>query len=161
VSEPTVNPTTYRILEAVRDALAHVRQETGYYTNLGLAPIALEGEQMPPDGVPHTVIVAGNFDIDDEKSGRSSIVSTMDIAIECEVPFAVTENAQLVAHRTRIDVLRALIPIRKDIKERPLGLNRFALIGGAFQQPEDGAESILVQVIARASLTETFNPPAA
>ena len=40
-------------------------------------------------------------------------------------------------------MLKALIPLRKDIKNRPLGLNSFAITGSAIQQPADGAAVVV------------------
>lgn len=153
-------PITWRMLEDVRDALALVQVSRGFRTDLGVGVIALEGEQLPEDDSPYTMILAETIVVDDTNSTRSTIKSDMDIVIEFAVPFAATENAQLLAHRARADVIRALIPLRKDIKDRPLGVNSFQITGTAIQQPADGAAVIIAQVTARAGLSESQSSPA-
>lgn len=159
MSEYVGDPITWRVLEDVRDALREIKLANGFYTEIGLAPIALEAEQVPErDTEPHTVILAMSIDIDESKSTRDILKSEMDIVIEYTLPLSSTDNAQRVAHRGRMDVLRALTRLRRDIKERPRGLNTFQITGTAIQQPEDGAATVVAQVVARAGLTENFNP---
>ena len=158
MAEPTIEPVTWRMLEEVRAALLNVRRDGGYYTDLGLAPIALEGEQVPAGDAPYTVVLGTDIEVDDAASTRTTLKSALDIVIEFTLPVPLTENAQRLAHRARNDVLRALVPLRKDIKDRPLGVNAFQVIASAIQQPADGAATVVAQVVARAGLTETFLP---
>ena len=80
------------------------------------------------------------------------------IVIEVSVPFDVDDGPQRLAHRARSDLMRALVPLRKDIKTRPQGVNSFAITGSTVGQPDDGASVVLVQVTARAGLTESTSP---
>lgn len=159
MSEPTVTvPTTWQLLEHVRDALKLVQSSRGYLTDLGLDTVALEADQLPEDDAPYTLVLATDADINEDASTRSTLSSTMDIVIECAVPFAVASDAQLQAHRARFDVVRALIPLRKEIKARPRYVNSFAITGSRIGTPEGGAAVVIVQVTARAVLTETLLP---
>lgn len=151
-------PTTWQLLEHVRDAIKLVQASRGFLTDIGLAPVALEGDQLPEDDAPYTLVLATDIDTNEEASTRSTLSSEMDIVIECAVPFAVASDSQLQAHRARFDVLRALIPLRKDIKARPRFVNNFSITGSRIGQPEGGAAVVIVQVTARAVLTETISP---
>lgn len=152
-------PITWRALEEVRNALLLIQVARGYYTDLGLHPVDLEIKQHD-DTQLNTLVVGLNVDVDEENSTRSTVRSAMDVSIEFEVPYLTTESAQLLAHRARLDVLRALIPLRKNIKDRPQGITSFSITGSAIQQPEAGAASIIAQVTARVGLVESTTTPA-
>lgn len=152
------NPITWQLLEHVRDALKLITTARGYNTDIGLHVIALESSQLPEDTVPSTLILATDIPVNEEASSSSTTKSDMDIVIEFAVPFMIDDNAQLVAHRARSDVMRALIPLRKKPKERPIGVTTFAITGSRIGQPEDGAVVVIAQVTARAGLIETQSP---
>lgn len=152
------NPATWQLLEHVRDAIRRITPANGFTTEIGLGVVALEASQLPEEDTPSVLILARDIAIDEDKSTRSALASSMSVLIECTVPFAVHENPQLAAHRARADVLRALIPLRRDIKDRPRGVSDFSLIGSLIGEPEDGAACVIAQVVARASLTETISP---
>ena len=151
-------PITYQLLEEIKTALSLVQITRGFRTDLGLGPIALEVDQLPAEDVPYTLILGTSIDTSDEGSTRSTIKSEMTIVIEFAVPIATVNNAQLIAHRARHDVIRALIPLRKNIRDRPLGVLSFNITGSAIGQPEDGASIVIAQVTARAGLSESTSP---
>lgn len=152
------NPLTWQVLEHVRDALKLITTARGYNTDIGLNTVALEASQLPEDAAPSTLVLATDIQVNEEASTRSTTKSEMDIVIEFAVPFLIDDNAQLVAHRARADVMRALIPLRKTIKDRPLGVTSFEITGSRIGQPEDGASVVIAQVTARAGLVESQNP---
>lgn len=152
------NPVTWQLLEHVRDALKLITAARGYSTDLGLHVVALEASQLPESDVPSTLVLGTDIPVNEDASTRTTTKSDMDIVIEFAVPFLIDENAQLVAHRARADVIRALIPLRKNIKDRPLGVTSFAITGSRIGQPEDGASVVIAQVTARAGLVESQNP---
>lgn len=151
------SPVTWQLLEHVRDALKLITVARGYSTDLGLGVVALEAAQLPEEGVPSTLIIGSEIPVNEEASTRTTTKSEMDIVIEFAVPFD-NSDAQLVAHRARSDVMRALVPLRKHIKERPLCVTSFAITGSRIGQPEDGASVVIAQVTARAGLIESQTP---
>lgn len=151
-------PITWQLLQHVQAALKLVTVERGFMTDIGLGVIALEADQLPEDAAPYTLILAGTIDVSEETATRSTLTSGADMVIEVAVPFDATAGAQLQAHRARLDVIRALLPLRKNIKDRPYGINSFELTGSSIGTAEDGASVVIAQVTARAGLTESMNP---
>ncbi len=151
-------PITWQMLEHVRDAIKLIRVSRGFRSDLGLGVVALEASQLPEDDTPAVFIIATDISVDEASATRTTLSSDMEIVIEAVVPFASHENAQLVAHRARSDVLKALIPLRKNIKERPEGVRTFIVTGTVIGQPDDGASVVIAQVTARAGLTESQSP---
>lgn len=151
-------PITWQLLQHVQAALKLVTVERGFMTDIGLGPIALEAKQLPEDDEPYTLILARDIPVSEDTATRSTLSSDADVVIEVAVPFDADENAQRQAHRARLDVIRALLPLRKDIKDRPYGIRSFALTGSSIGTAEDGASVVIAQVTARAGLTESMNP---
>ena len=152
------SPVSWQLLEHVRDAVRLIQPSRGFLTDIGLHPVALEASQLPDEGELSTLILGTSIPINEENSTRSTVLSRMSVFIEVAVPFAEQDNAQQQAHRARYDLVRALIPLRKHIKERPKGVTDFAITGIEIGQPDDGAAVILVQVSARADLVESITP---
>ena len=158
MAEPLYPPTTWQVLQHVEAALKLITVARGFYTDLGSHDIALEPDQVPESEVLHTVVIGSDLPVTEDTSTRSHTHSTMEILIEVSVPFEVDEGPQQLAHRARADVMRALVPLRKNIKDRPQGVNSFVITGSTVGQPDDGASVVLVQVTARAGLTESISP---
>lgn len=152
------DPVSWQLLEHVQAALKLVTVARGYFTDLGLAVVALEGDQLPEDDTPYTAVLATDLPIDEEASTRSTTRTDMEITVEFAVPFAADQNANRAAHRARADVIRALIPLRKNPKDRPLGVSNFQITGSTIGTPEGGAAVVIAQVTARAGLTESNQP---
>ena len=111
-------PTTWQLLEHVRDAIKLVQASRGFLTDIGLAPVALEGDQLPEDDAPYTLVLATDIDTNEEASTRSTLSSEMDIVIECAVPFAVASDSQLQAHRARFDASVSVAAARLPFADR-------------------------------------------
>jgi hypothetical protein len=151
-------PITWQALLQFQSAIKLIEISRGYHTDLGLGVVALEGDQLPEAEEAHTVILATELPANEDASATSVISGDMEVVIEFSVPFAATENAQLLAHRARADVIRAVIGLKRRIREMPFRLNRIAITGSRIGQPEDGASVVIAQVTARAGLTESFAP---
>ena len=158
MAEPLYPPTSWQVLQHVEAALKLITVARGFYTDLGTHVIALEPDQQPAGDVLHTVVIGTDLPVNEDTSTRSHTRSDMDILIEVSVPFDADEGPQLLAHRARADLMRALVPLRKNIKDRPQGINSFSITGSVVGQPDDGASVVLVQVTARAGLTESTSP---
>lgn len=148
------------MLEHVENALKLVQVSRGFYTDIGLGVIAREREQTPEDAVtPCTVLLATEMPVDEQNSTSSQTRTDMEIVIEFSVPFSDNfRDAQRIAHRGRADVIRALMPLRKKLKERPAGVLNFEITGSGIDQPEPGSTTVIAQVTARAALSESLSP---
>jgi hypothetical protein len=151
-------PVTWQLLEHVRDAIKLIKVSRGFRTDIGNSVVALEASQLPEDDAPATLVLALDIPVNEESSTKTTVSSDMDIVIEVTVPFSAHENAQLVAHRARADVIKALIPLRKELRERPRFIRNFQITGSSIGQPDDGASVVIAQVTARAGLTESQSP---
>lgn len=148
-------PVTWLVLEEFQKAVKLVQVSRGFHTDLGLGVVALEGDQLPEEVGEHTVILATDMPTDD--GAASSIKTAMDVVIEFSVPVD-ADHAQRNAHRARADIVRAVIGLRRRIKDLPFKLNSIAIVGSRIGQPEDGAATVIAQVTARAGLTESLSP---
>ena len=158
MSEPTADPITWQLLVDVQNAIKLVQVSRHFYTDLGLGMIALEPMEVPEDDdAEFTLIVGTNIDVDDENSTRSMLASEMDVTIEYAIPFT-NADAMKRAHRARNDLIRALIPLRKDIKDRPLCVRDFKITGTSITPPADGSSYVIAQVLVRAGLSESTKP---
>lgn len=158
MSEPTADPITWQLLEDIKSAIALVQVSRHFYTDLGLGIIALEPQQVPEaDNVEFTLVLMTNVDFDEANSSRSVCTTNADIVIEYAVPFG-NNDAMKRAHRARNDLIRALIPLRKDIKDRPLGIRNFEITGTSITPPADGSSYVIAQVLVRAGLSESTKP---
>lgn len=151
-------PASWEVLLHVQAALGRVTLANGFYTDIGTAPIVVDGTRLPANDQLHTFIYSTDAEVNEGGSGKSHTSFGQGLVIETVVPFGVDDNPFLFAHRVRADLFRALVTLRKGIKERPAGVTTFELVAASIGPPEGGAAVILVQVLARASLTERLSP---
>lgn len=151
-------PVSWEVLLHVQAALGAIKAEDGFYTDIGTAPILVDATRLPADDQLHTFIYATDAEVNEGGSTKGATSFGQELVVETAVPFGVDDNPFLFAHRVRADLFRALVTLRKGIKERPLGVTTFELLAASIDPPEGGAAVILVQVLARASLTERLSP---
>lgn len=150
-------PLTWQALQVVRDLVVGITTAAGYRTDLGLGQIFTDRSQLKLEGTqPITVIVAGDVVVNPDASGQRTTADDMDVTVEVAIPFE-SDNAELVAHRARADLVRAF---KTDLRGRVQGFRSFAVTGSGFSSDADekGLKFTLVQVTARAGLTETATP---
>ena len=138
--------------------LRTVTQANGYRTDLGLGTVSTDpAEKAAADSSMHTLISAEDFTEIPKGSTRNIKNSDMGVTVEVFVPFADDQNAGLVAHRARADVLRAL---SGDMQRSEPGVRLLEITGSSFGLgvSADGAAVAIAQVTARAGLTETYPP---
>lgn len=152
------SPLSWQLLEHVRDAIKLIQTSRGFLTDIGLHHVALEASQLPGDDQLSTLILGTSFSVPEDVPGSSKVKSQMALLIEVAVPFATEDNPQQQAHRVRFDLVRALLSLRKRIKDLPIRITDLTLTGSEIDQPDDGAAVILVQVLARAGLVESISP---
>ena len=149
-------PISWLALELVKERLQVVTIAAGYHTDIGVGQITLDRRQERKiEGEVITLITGGDFTDKPDSSGPRTTVTEMDVNIEVIVPFAADDNPDLIAHRARADVLRAL---RSGIKGEAQGLRSLKTTGSGFVVGNDGGAVVIVQVSARAGLAETSQP---
>ncbi|WP_447940100.1 hypothetical protein [Pseudoxanthomonas mexicana] len=145
-------------LQVLRARIAGITIANGYRTDLGAGVILTDRSELTLESQESvTLIVAG--DIEDIEASSSDRIknSDMDVTFECAIRFD-SENTELVAHRARADIVRALAqPLSRDETQC---FRSIALTGSRFAQDADekGIPFTLAQVTARAGLTERFAP---
>lgn len=139
--------------------LQTVTQANGYRTDLGLGTVSTDpAEKASADSAMHTLISAEDFPPADPKASTRNIKNyDMTVTVEVFVPFADDQNAALMVHRARADVVRAL---SGDMQREEPGVRLLEITGSSFDQgvSADGAAVAIAQVTARAGLTETYPP---
>lgn len=151
-------PASWQLLEHVAAALKRITTAEGFRTNLGDAPIYTNGAQMNAEDQMSTFIYTTDAEVNEQASSSASTTFDQQFIIEAAVPFGVTDNPFLLAHRVRADIYQALLSLRKRMKERPPGVSAFQLTAASIGAPEGTADTIVVQVLAQATLTELLNP---
>lgn len=149
-------PITWLALEAIKTLLASIKIADGYHTDLGLAPVYLDRSQNVDAGAAFTVVIANEISVIEEKSGRNTLASTMDITAEYCIPASDTANAELLAHRGRADLVRVFL---NDTRGLTQGFNNLQITGSRITSAvEPGSSLVIAQVSARATLSESKTP---
>ena len=152
-------PLTWQIVTTVRDLLQGIDGGAGWHTDIGTHAIHLDRTQTPDTDAAFTVIVCDEITTDESATGRASLSVSSDIAliVECAIP-ATAENPELVAHRARADIVRAL---SGSLRQRVAGLRDVAIESTRITDAVlDGTGLVIAQVLVRASATERFDLPA-
>ena len=150
-------PLTWQALQVVRELVEGITVAGGYYTDLGAGTIVTDRSRLKLEGLaPITVIVAADVAVNPDASGPRTSASDMDVTIEVAVPFE-AESPELIAHRARADLIRAL---KTSLRGRLEGFRSFDVTSSGFSSDADekGLQYTLVQVTARAGLSETATP---
>lgn len=147
---------TWGVVQHVKAALARITVANGYLTDIGLGEIVDDRARLKLSDSPVLLIVCGDVEPNGDGQGRAVVSSSMDISIECAVPFVV-DNAERVAHHARVDIMRALLGAAT---RHVGGMGALVLTGSRFDNDISAAATpfTLAQVTARAGLTETFSP---
>lgn len=153
----TDEPLTWQALQVIRELVEGITTDAGYRTDLGLGTVITDRSRLKLQGnTPITLIVAGEVVVNPDASGQRTTADDMDVTVEVAIPFE-SDNVELVAHRARADLVRAF---KTDLRGRVAGFRSFAVTGSGFSSDADdkGLKFTLVQVTARAGLTETATP---
>jgi hypothetical protein len=114
-------PASWEVLLHVQAALGRITLGNGFYTDIGTAPIVVDGTRLPADDQLQTFIYSTDAEVNEGGSGKSHTSFGQDLVIETAVPFGVDDNPFLFAHRVRADLFRALVTLRKsDLQASPL-----------------------------------------
>lgn len=149
-------PLTWQVVEYVRGLLMQVSVANGDQTDIGLHPIALTGEQVDESAELQTFVGFTSNSFDEARSGPTTTGGECELVIEVAIPLGDgADPAELLAHRVRADVVRAL---RKGARGGPKGLTNLRAVETRIGPPEGGSSTVMVQVTARAGLVETFQP---
>lgn len=149
-------PLTWLVINAIAARLAQITVSNGFASDLGLAPMYMDRSQrIEEDSGAFALILAGEIPTNEESSGHRTLSSDMNLTIEFAIP-AETENAELIAHRGRSDIVNAL---RGDPRGMPAGLRSLVVTGTQITSaPAPGSDLVIAQVSARAGLTESLMP---
>lgn len=147
------DPVTWAALQVVAQRVRGISEAAGYHTDLGLGVVTTDPSELEDDPQqPFTVIVGGVVTDNTESSGKRTSNSEMDVTIEFAVPFAVGQNAELLAHQAMADIVRC---IRGGVRDEAKGLRSLRIVSRRIGTPADGATQVIAQVLARAGLTES------
>ena len=150
-------PLTWTTILAIKSMLQAIDGAPDWHTDLGTHPIHTDRTQQPDAGAPFTFIVADEITTNDAATGRSQRTVSGEIAVIIEfcIPKGDT-SAELVAHRARADIVRAL---GATVRGAAAGIRYIAVVSTRITDaPLGGTELVIAQVLARASLTESFPP---
>lgn len=148
-----LEPVTWEALQVVADRVRSITVANGYRTDLGTGTVATDPSELEDSPQqPFTLIVGGDITDNPDTSGKRTANSEMDITIEFAVPFAVEDNAELIAHRAMADIVRC---IRGGVRNEAAGLRSLRIVSRRLGTPADGATQVIAQVLARAGLTES------
>lgn len=146
-------PITWEALQVIADRVRTITLANGYRTDLGLGTVATDPSALEDNpSQPFTLIVGGAIADNPDTSGKRTTNSEMDVTIEFAVPFAIEDNAELLAHRALADIVRC---IRGGVRNEARGLRSLRLVSRSIGTPADGATQVIAQVLARAGLTES------
>lgn len=152
-------PLTWRAIQAIVALLRRIDGSDGWHTSLGASPIHDDRSSAVDPRAPHTWVVASEIDTDEVATGRSrrSVTGEERVIIEFAVPSA-SASPELVAHRARADIVRAL---SADPRGLATGLTKLAVESSLITDAVlSGTDLVIAQVVVRASLTEILPQPA-
>ena len=150
-------PISWEALQAIKGLLQKIDGSTGWHTAIGQGVILTDRSRLKLEGnAPVTLVVAGELGVSAAASSGRTTVSEMDLTIEVAVPFG-SDNPELMAHRARADIVRAL---GVDLRGLAVRFNKLDITSSRFLSDADeaGTPFTLAQVTARAGLTETHAP---
>lgn len=149
-----VMPVSWQTLQSLKQRIALITRDGGYMTDTGLGQIVTDRTQLPEQG-DSVLIVGGNFRRTD--ASKKALNEDMDVTIERGIWLGdgATPDPEFEAHCTRVDLMRALSIVMRDA---PLGLRVTVGEDSFIGDPPDGSNYLIVQVTARAGLSELFPP---
>jgi hypothetical protein len=156
MAEPTSEPLTWLAIQAIAALFAPIARDDGWHTDLGSAAIHTDRSQRPAGDAPYVFVFAGEIPVNTASSGPRTVASDMDFTVEYMIPVAPGVSPELLAHRGRADIVRALIADPRDL---PAGLRKIEITGTQIVSAvEPGSSLIVAQVTARAGLSESQFP---
>lgn len=151
-------PITWEALQLIKARVMTIRTSGDYFTDLGAGEILTDRSRLKLEGQAAVMlIVAGDIEANAAGSNERIKNSDMDVTLEYAIRFE-SEDPELVAHRARADIVRALAqPLTRDELKC---LRTIEITGSRFAQDADekGIPFTLAQVTARAGLTERHAP---
>lgn len=148
-------PLSWQALQDIGALLDAIAVDHGYHTDLGTAKRYFDRSQQYETDEPFVVILADDIKTREGSSGKRQLTSDMNIVVQYAIPFGV-DNAELVAHRGRADIVRCLMT---NLRGKSLGFTDLVVTGSSITDaPAAGSNLVIAQVEARASLSETPVP---
>lgn len=151
-------PITWEALQVIKARVLAIRTTNDFRTDLGAGLILTDRSRLDLDQHEAVMLIVAG-DIEDIEAGSNERIRNvdMDVTLEFAVRFE-SEDPELVAHRARADIVRALAqPLSRDELKC---LRTLVITGSRFAQDADekGIPFTLAQVTARAGLTERHAP---
>ena len=151
-------PITWEALQVIKARVLAIRTANDFRTDLGAGLILTDRARLDLDQHEAVMLIVAG-DIEDLEAGSNERIRNvdMDVTLEFAVRFE-SEDPELVAHRARADIVRALAqPLSRDELKC---LRTLVITGSRFAQDADekGIPFTLAQVTARAGLTERHAP---
>lgn len=144
---------SWQVIQALAERLQIIRTANGFRTDIGARVVTETGQRLGDDELAVSVLCTGI----PVQSARGSILSSqMEVVLQVELR-AGRADAQFLAHAALADLAQAL-----PTKQRPIGLPEYCTNfeiadRRIFSRPE-GADLVIVQVTARADLSEKTTP---
>lgn len=151
-------PITWEALQVIKARVLAIRTANDFRTDIGAGLILTDRARLDLDQQGAVMLIVAG-DIEDLEAGSNERIRNvdMDVTLEFAVRFE-SEDPELVAHRARADIVRALAqPLSRDELKC---LRTLVITGSRFAQDADekGIPFTLAQVTARAGLTERHAP---
>lgn len=151
-------PITWEALQVIKARVLTIRTANNFRTDIGAGLILTDRARLDLDQHEAVMLIVAG-DIEDLEAGSNERIRNvdMDVTLEFAVRFE-SEDPELVAHRARADIVRALAqPLSRDELKC---LRTLVITGSRFAQDADekGIPFTLAQVTARAGLTERHAP---
>lgn len=150
-------PLSWQALQYVAAIVGRITTAAGYFTDLGAGEVTLDTSTVDESSTDsYTIVAGGAFTPVDGKSSQRTTAEEMAVTVQYAVPLQQGVVAELLAHRARADLQRALRA--ENPRERPQGLRTLEVTGSTLGDPENGAAVVIAQVTLRAGLSETNSP---
>ena len=150
-------PLTWTTILAIKAMLESIAGAPDWHTDLGVHPIHTDRAQQPDTNAPFTLVIADEITTNEEATGRSkrTVSGDIDVIIQFCIP-AGNDSPELVAHRARADIARAL---GADLRGGASGIRSISVESARITDAVlAGTDLVIAQVLARASLTESITP---
>jgi len=149
-------PISWQAILFIKSLLAPIASASGWHTNIGSAAVVMDRSQQPESSASFVVILAGEFEGNPELSGPRTQVTDMDVTVEFAIPRAAGISPELLAHRGRADIVRALTT---DSRAADKGIRVISVTGSRITSAvEAGSNLVIAQVSARVGLSESTQP---
>ncbi len=153
---PVAEPITWLAIQAIAARLASITVANGWHTDLGTASVVTDRSQQLESLQPSVTILAGEIEGNPGQSGTRTQVTDMDVTVEFSIPRALGVSPELLAHRGRADLVRALTT---DARDAAAGIRSIKVTGSRIGSAvEPGSNLVIAQVSARVGLSESTQP---